>query len=47
MIDASVLTYSELQLAFYEIMNVINSRPIGVIPNSDPDVPTPITPNVI
>ena len=45
MIGENVLTYSELQLSFYEITNVINSRPIGVIPNSDPEYPTPITPN--
>ena len=45
MIGESILTFSELQLAFYEITNVINSRPIGVIPNSDPDYPSPITPN--
>lgn len=45
MIGDNILTFSELQLAFYEITNVINSRPIGVVPNSDPDCPTPITPN--
>lgn len=47
MIGGNVLTFSELQLAFYEITNVINSRPIGVIPESDPSCPTPITPNDI
>ena len=45
MIGDNVLTFSELQLAFYEITNVINSRPIGVVPHSDPEYPTPITPN--
>ena len=44
-IGENVLTFSELQLAFYEIANVINTRPIGVVPNSDPECPVPITPN--
>ena len=44
-IGESVLSFSELQLAFFEIANVINTRPIGVVPNSDPDCPVPITPN--
>ena len=45
MIGENNLTFSELQLAFYKIANIINSRPIGVITNSDPDCPTPITPD--
>ena len=40
-----LLTFSELQLAFFEIANIINSRPIGVTPGSDPDCPLAITPN--
>ena len=44
-IGGSVLTFSELQLAFYEISNIINSRPIGIASGSDPDDPSPITPN--
>ena len=40
-----MLTFSELQLAFYEIANIINSRPVGIVPGSDSDDPTPITPN--
>ena len=43
----NVLTMSELQLAFYEIANIINSRPIGILTGSDPDDPKPITPNDI
>ena len=45
MIGENLLTFSELQLVFYEIANVINTRPIGVVPNSDPECPVPITPN--
>ena len=44
-IGENVLTFSELQLAFYEIGNIVNSRPVGVVPGSDADDPTPITPN--
>ena len=45
MIGENVLSFSELQLAFFEIADIINSRPIGVLPNSDPECPTPLTPN--
>ena len=45
MIGESILTFSELQLAFFEIADIINSRPIGIQPNSDPECPTPLTPN--
>ena len=44
-IGSNVLTFSELQLAFFEIMNIINSRPLGVISGSDPECPIAITPN--
>jgi hypothetical protein len=44
-IGENVLTFSELQLAFFEIANIINSHPLGVVPGSDSDDPTPITPN--
>ena len=44
-IGENILTFSELQLAFFEIANIINSRPLGVVPGSDADDPTPITPN--
>ena len=39
------LTFSELQMTFFEIANIINSRPLGVITSSDPEQPKPITPN--
>ena len=45
MIGDTILTFSELQLAFYEIANVVNSRPIGIVPGADSEDPTPITPN--
>ena len=44
-IGENVLTFSELQLAFYEIANIINSRPIGVLSGSDPEMPKALTPN--
>ena len=45
MIGDSVLSFSELQLAFFTIADIINSRPVGIEPGSDSDDPTPITPN--
>ena len=39
------LTFSELQTVLYNIANIINSRPIGIVNDSDPSHPTPITPN--
>ena len=44
-IGKSVLTFSGLQLCMYEIANIINSRPIGIVTGSDPEQPQPITPN--
>ena len=41
----NVLTFSELHLMFYEVANIINSRPIGIVSGSDPDCPKSITPN--
>ena len=38
-------TFSQLQMVFFEIANIINSRPIGVTSSSDPRHPDPITPN--
>ena len=32
-------------MALYEIANIINSRPIGVVTGSDPEQPQPLTPN--
>ena len=39
------LTFSQLQMVLFEIANIINSRPIGVISGSDPTDPKPLTPN--
>ena len=41
----NVLSFSEFQLAMFEIANIINSRPIGIVSGSDPQEPNPITPN--
>ena len=38
-------TFSQLQMVFFEIANIINSRPIGIVSGSDPRHPEPITPN--
>ena len=40
-----VCTALELQTVFYEIANIINSRPLGLTSGSDPSNPSPITPN--
>ena len=34
-----------LQMVFFEVANIVNSRPIGAISGSDPTHPTAITPN--
>ena len=44
-IGENVLTFSELQVAFFKIANIINSRPIGVTPGNDPEFPQALTPN--
>ena len=44
-ITGNVLSALQLQTAFYEIATIINSRPISVDSGSDPDCPSPITPN--
>ena len=41
----NILSFSQLQTVFYEVANIINSRPIGIISGSDPEQPSPITPN--
>ena len=41
----NVLTFSQLQMILFEIANIMNSRPLGVISGSDPECPSPITPN--
>ena len=32
-------------MVMYEVANIINSRPIGIVTGSDPEQPCPITPN--
>ena len=41
----NILSFSQLQTVFYEVANIINSRPIGIISGSDPEQPSPVTPN--
>ena len=41
----NVLTFSQLQMVLFEVANIMNSRPLGVISGSDPECPSPITPN--
>ena len=45
MITNNILTFAQLQTALFEIANIINSRPIGVVSGSDPDQLSSITPN--
>ncbi len=44
-ISGNVLTFAELQTVLFEIANIMNSRPIGIVSGSDPSCPAPITPN--
>ena len=44
-ISGNVLTFGQLQTVLFEVANIINSRPIGIISGSDPSCPSPITPN--
>ena len=44
-VGQNILTFSELQLALFEIANIINSRPLGVKPSSDDEFPQSLTPN--
>ena len=44
-ISDNILTFAQLQTALFEIANIINSRPIGIVSGSDPSCPAPITPN--
>ena len=44
-IGETVLTFAGLQTVFYEVANIVNSRPIGIVSGSDPVQPSPITPN--
>ena len=44
-IGDSVLSFSEFQLAMFEIANIINSRPIGIPSGGDSNEPNALTPN--
>ena len=44
-IGPHVFTFAQLQTALFEISNIINSRPLGIAPGSDPTDPQPLTPN--
>ena len=44
-VGENVLSFSELQLAMFEVANILNCRPLGITSDSDPEDPTPITPN--
>ena len=44
-VAGNVLTFSQLQFVLFEIANIINSRPIGIMTGSDTEQPSPITPN--
>ena len=44
-IGVHTLSFAELQMVLFEVANIINSRPIGVITGSDPTDPKPLTPN--
>ena len=43
-IGENVLSFAELQTAIFEIANIINSRPIGIVLGSNPEQPPPIIP---
>ena len=40
-----VMTFSELQTVFYEVANIVNSRPIGMKPGNDIDLGVYLCPN--
>ena len=40
-----ILTFSQLQTVLFEVANIINSRPLGIVSGSDPEQPSTITPN--
>ena len=41
----NILTFSQLQTVLFEVANIINSRPLGIVSGSDPEQPSTITPN--
>ena len=44
-IGKSCLSFSGLQMIFYEVANIINGRPIGIVTGTDHTCPIAITPN--
>ena len=44
-IGETILTFAGLQTVFFEVADIVNSRPIGIVTGSDPLQPAPITPN--
>ena len=44
-ISDDILTIGELQTVVFEIANLLNERPIGIKPDSDPDLDTYLCPN--
>ena len=44
-VGSNVHTFSGLQMVFFEVANIVNSRPIGIVSGSDPTCLDPITPN--
>ncbi|KAK4304812.1 hypothetical protein Pmani_023247 [Petrolisthes manimaculis] len=44
-IGDSVLTFGELQTVLFEVANMLNERPIGIKPCTDPDLGTYLCPN--
>jgi hypothetical protein len=43
--NGNILTFAQLQTVLFEVANIINSRPIGIVTGSDPEQPSAITPN--
>ena len=43
----NVLSFAELHSVLFEVANIVNSRPIGIITGSDPTDPKPLTPLMI
>lgn len=46
-IGDSILSFSELQTVVYEVANLLNSTPIGIIPGYDVELGVYICPNVL
>ena len=41
----NILTFGQLQTVMFQVADIINSRPIAIVSGTDPEHPTPITPN--